>query len=208
MEQIEKLRELKLAYEYLLDIRDNTPSLHTKQAMNTAINEISEVYYNVYNEMPKSNITEMVEVVNTDTKERFMLSPTVEGDYIDKNGYPYTCGDADFFWYEHSVKEICPEKMEVLFTFGSWEKFPYQNGYIIIKAYTLEDAIIEFRQRFPDVNKNTLCCADYYYSRRSIGEVKQLYGEDACYEVIDATETLYNLFDYDAVEQEPDICDE
>lgn len=108
MERIEELRELKLAYECLLDVRDNTPSLLTKLAMNTAMNEISEVYYKIYNEKPNSNNKELIEVVNPDTKEKFMLSPTVEGDYIDKNGDPYTCCDVDFFWYEHSVKEICP----------------------------------------------------------------------------------------------------
>lgn len=198
MEKIEILKELKTSYEYLLDIKQNTSSINNRHSMDIAIDEISEVYYNVYNEMAKSNSTNFVEVINPNNKFKYILSPSVEGDYIDSNGNDYTCGDVDFYWYEYNYKEIYPEKMEVLFTFGSWEGYPYQNGYIIIKAYTLQDAIAEFRNHYPDIHKNTLCCADYYHKSSSVSEIKQLYGDDKCFEVFDATESSYMPFNYEA----------
>lgn len=53
---------------------------------------------------------------------------------------------------------------KVYFTFGSSEKFPYQNTYIIIVARDLRDAIKEFRKRFPDRNPDEPClnCSFYY----------------------------------------------
>ena len=47
------------------------------------------------------------------------------------------------------------------FTFGSWEGFPYQHGYLIAKADDLSSAIAKFREKYPDKHKNTVNCAFY-----------------------------------------------
>lgn len=112
MNYIEILRELKLAYEYLLDIRDNTPNPHTKQAMDVAIEEVSKVYYDTYEEESEKNSFANIKVVDPNTMQKHTLSCVVSGDYIDDDGDAYTCIDVDFYWYEHSINEIYPEKME------------------------------------------------------------------------------------------------
>lgn len=199
MEKIEILKELKIAYEHLLDIKEHTSSINNRHSMDIAINEIGDVYTNTYKELAEQNGRKNIEVVNPITKNKYILSPIVECDYFDESTHThYACGDVDFYWYQHDYKEIYPEKMEVLFTFGSWEGYPYQNGYIIIKAYTLQDAIAEFRTHYPDIHKNTLCCADYYCKPSSVSEIKQLYGDDKCFEVFDATESSYKSFNYQA----------
>lgn len=63
--------------------------------------------------------------------------------------------------------------MEVLFTFGSWEKFPFQMGYVSITAPSVKMAIEEFRRNYPDVNENTLNCSDYYYTPESVAQIKE-----------------------------------
>lgn len=54
------------------------------------------------------------------------------------------------------------EKDSFYFSFGSAEQFPYHNGYLIVKADGLDDAIRKFRSRYPDVNENCVNCAFYY----------------------------------------------
>ena len=63
--------------------------------------------------------------------------------------------------------------MEVLFSFGTWEKYPFQRGYLIINAHSKYDAVNEFRRRYPDVNPGTLNCADVYTDSHTIREFKQ-----------------------------------
>lgn len=48
------------------------------------------------------------------------------------------------------------------FTFGSWEKFPYQNTYLIVVASGYEDAIKGFREKHPDITPNCMNCSDCY----------------------------------------------
>ena len=48
------------------------------------------------------------------------------------------------------------------FTFGSNKGFPYQNGYVIVIANSLGEAIEKFRKKFPDRNKNIVNCAFWY----------------------------------------------
>ena len=50
----------------------------------------------------------------------------------------------------------------VYFTFGSWEKYPHHNTYMIVEAESFNAAIAEFRKKYPDVHENCLNCADYY----------------------------------------------
>lgn len=63
--------------------------------------------------------------------------------------------------------------VEVFFTFGSWEKFPYQMGYISITAPSVKMAIEEFRRNYPDINEGTLNCSDYYYTEESKARIRE-----------------------------------
>ncbi len=49
------------------------------------------------------------------------------------------------------------------FTFGSWERFPFQNGYIIVRAETIREAAYKFMQQYPNPrDEDVLNCSDYY----------------------------------------------
>lgn len=49
------------------------------------------------------------------------------------------------------------------FTFGSWECFPFQNGYIIVKAETIREAAYKFMQQYPNPeDEDVIFCSDYY----------------------------------------------
>lgn len=63
----------------------------------------------------------------------------------------------------------------VYFTFGSWEKYPYPNGYIIVEAENHVAAIAEFRKKYPDLTENCLNCADWYRESEWTGRVSQYY---------------------------------
>lgn len=67
------------------------------------------------------------------------------------------------------------------FTFGSWEGFPYQHGYLIAKANNLSSAIAKFREKYPDKHKNTVNCA-FYYTEEEWQTVKE---KGVCHEIID-----------------------
>lgn len=67
------------------------------------------------------------------------------------------------------------------FTFGSWEGFPYQHGYLIAKADDLSNAIAKFREKYPDKHKNTVNCA-FYYTEEEWQTVKE---KGVCHEIID-----------------------
>ena len=79
--------------------------------------------------------------------------------------------------------------IEVLFTFGSWEKFPYQMGYVSITAPSVKMAIEEFRRNYPDVNEGTLNCSDYYYKEESVAEIKEHGNGAGCHRAIVVTST-------------------
>lgn len=48
------------------------------------------------------------------------------------------------------------------FSFGSDEKFPYQNTYLIVVSNDLESAFNAFREKYPDIHPDCLNCAFYY----------------------------------------------
>lgn len=50
----------------------------------------------------------------------------------------------------------------VYFTFGSWEKYPHKNGYMVVVAKNFKDAIDTYRSKYPDIYENCLNCADYH----------------------------------------------
>lgn len=48
------------------------------------------------------------------------------------------------------------------FTFGSSEKFPYQNGHLIVKARCIEDAVDTFKKKYPDRTEGFMNCSFIY----------------------------------------------
>ena len=52
------------------------------------------------------------------------------------------------------------------FTFGSWEKFPYQNTYLVVVASSYGDAVRGFREKHPDVNPDCMNCSDCYNAKQ------------------------------------------
>lgn len=52
--------------------------------------------------------------------------------------------------------------MKLYFTYGSWEKFPHKNGYMVVEGVDFRDCIETYRSKYPDVNENCLNCSDYY----------------------------------------------
>lgn len=69
------------------------------------------------------------------------------------------------------------------FTFGSWEKFPYQNTYLTVVASGYEDAVKTFREKYPDITPNCLNCSDCY-GEKEWERVGQYYADMAPAEVI------------------------
>ena len=52
--------------------------------------------------------------------------------------------------------------VKVYFTFGSWEKFPHRNGYMIVEAEDFKDAIATYREKYPDITERCVNCSDFY----------------------------------------------
>ncbi|MCT7397820.1 hypothetical protein N5B56_01795 [Eubacterium sp. LFL-14] len=48
------------------------------------------------------------------------------------------------------------------FTFGDWDKFPFQNGYLIVESKDIAEGIAEFRKHHPDINEGTVNCSFIY----------------------------------------------
>lgn len=48
------------------------------------------------------------------------------------------------------------------YTFGSDEKFSYQNGWVEVHAANWEEVHEKFRAHFPDRHSNCLNCAFFY----------------------------------------------
>lgn len=71
------------------------------------------------------------------------------------------------------------------FTFGSHSFFPYQNGYVIVKADTLSKAIEKFRSRFPDRHLNTVNCSFWYTEEEWRNTAMSSDKRYKCYEVIE-----------------------
>ena len=52
--------------------------------------------------------------------------------------------------------------MRVFYTFGSDKRYPYQGGWIIIEANSVEKAHRIFQAFYPNRTPGVLNCADYY----------------------------------------------
>lgn len=86
------------------------------------------------------------------------------------------------------VKDRMTDKpIEVLFTFGSSEQFPFQWGYVSITAPSVEMAIEEFRRNYPDVREDTVNCSDWYYKAESVAKIKEHGNGAGCHRSIDIT---------------------
>lgn len=72
----------------------------------------------------------------------------------------------------------------VYFTFGSWEKYPHQNTYMIVEAECFNAGIAEFRKKYPDVHENCLNCADYYNESQWKERVCQYYKDKEPAEIL------------------------
>lgn len=79
--------------------------------------------------------------------------------------------------------------MKVYFTYGSWEKFPHKNTYMIVEAESFGAAIAEYRRKYPDVNENCLNCSDYYREDEWKNGVSKYYEEQDPAEIL-RTEAL------------------
>ena len=66
------------------------------------------------------------------------------------------------------------------FTFGSWEKLPYQNTYLVVRATNIHEAAKKYRNKYPDIRPNVLNCSSVYdESRWRNLNMQQYYNEPA-----------------------------
>lgn len=52
--------------------------------------------------------------------------------------------------------------MNYYFTFGTAEYFPYKDGYLIVKASNIGEAVNKFRKKYPDIEKGIINCSFVY----------------------------------------------
>lgn len=69
------------------------------------------------------------------------------------------------------------------FTFGSDPHFPYQNGYVIVKADDLQGAILKFCSKFPNRHVNCMNCA-FFYTEAQWKIITKKYDMGKCHEAI------------------------
>ena len=75
-----------------------------------------------------------------------------------------------------------PVLQNFYFTFGTDPKFPYQKGYLIVKAFNLNEAFAKFRAKYADVHPNCLNCA-FWYTQEQWDVIDGDMGK--CHEVIE-----------------------
>lgn len=70
------------------------------------------------------------------------------------------------------------------FTFGTDELFPYERGFLIVKASDMKAAIKKFNQKHPPIRGEIINCSDYYEE----DQFKRYFGDEnlgaGCHEVI------------------------
>lgn len=66
------------------------------------------------------------------------------------------------------------------FTFGFAEHYPYQNGYLIVYADSLSEAVEKYRAKYPDITEDVVNCA-FIYNQNDWDEVMHT---TPCYEII------------------------
>lgn len=103
-------------------------------------------------------------------------------------------------------KNVMNNNMETLFSFGTWDKFPYQGGFLIVNAQNRSDAIKEFRKHYPDINEGIINCSDIYTEPNIIKDFKENGNRgNGCHEYIDSLNNIRiiksNELDIDSVEK-------
>lgn len=67
------------------------------------------------------------------------------------------------------------------FSFGSSDRFPFQGGYLIVKANNKKEALEKYREKYPDRNPNCINCS-FYYTEEQWNHIKVDMGK--CHEII------------------------
>lgn len=81
------------------------------------------------------------------------------------------------------IKRIKPDKQTFFFTFGTAEHFPYQGGYLIVRARNQTEAIQIFRRSYPDINEDTVNCA-FIYNEWGWIDKNNCCTDSICHEII------------------------
>lgn len=79
------------------------------------------------------------------------------------------------------------------FTFGSSEQFPYQNGYLIVRANNLREAIELFKGKHPNIHDGMLNCSDYY-TETQWNKYDHTYGDP--FEIIKKEDRVMTIKEY------------
>lgn len=67
------------------------------------------------------------------------------------------------------------KKNRYFFTFGSSDKLPFNNGYLIVEAENIRQAVSLFRVYFPDRTDGFVNCSVYYTEADWENDVKKHY---------------------------------
>lgn len=79
------------------------------------------------------------------------------------------CDDAELVKMYEQVNEMCSHAFmqPFYFTFGSWEKFPFQNGFLILYAENFRQAAVKFMELYPHPEgEDIVNCSDYYSQKQ------------------------------------------
>lgn len=72
------------------------------------------------------------------------------------------------------------------FTFGSDERYPFQYGYVIIKANNIKEACNKFKHNFPNrKGSNCLNCAFYYNENEFMEHWNTVWIKEKCHKIIE-----------------------
>lgn len=82
------------------------------------------------------------------------------------------------------------KRQNFYFTFGSSESFPYQNGYLIVKATDLIQAIRLFKVYHPNKSRNIVNCSDWYSQEFWDKHIKELYADREPFEIISSKKMI------------------
>lgn len=113
----EILAELKMCYEYLLDIDDNEMEQLTQEEIKEIRimkNKIDDIYFRLWN-TTFANGEENLEIpkeYQNDDKETILIGANASADYTIQNNESgefdediITCGDLDYYWYRKELGE-------------------------------------------------------------------------------------------------------
>lgn len=155
-----------------------------------AAQSAAEKYYDQYKKFENVRVGDhiiCIDAYSHNYEEHELLVKSIKSDVNTLYGEDLSNGDSE----ELSICgasagefiRILPKPVPAFFfTFGSDEKFPYQYGYVIVRAESLDDAICKFRAKYPnrDPDSNTVNCA-FYYTENEWIHVRY---SDQCHDII------------------------